>query len=93
MLACEDDVPTLENFAYLFSILPFQQFFLNSVLVTVTSVVAILFTSSLIGYVFARHRFRGAQGLFLLLLSSIVVPFKGCPLGKAGTEEGTASAG
>ncbi len=47
----------------------------NSTLVTVGTVITILFTSSLGGFVFARLQFPGRNILFYLILSTTMVPF------------------
>lgn len=47
----------------------------NSTLVTVGTVITILFTSSLGGFVFARLQFPGRHVLFYLILSTTMVPF------------------
>jgi multiple sugar transport system permease protein len=47
----------------------------NSTLVTVGTVITILFTSSLGGFVFARLQFPGRNLLFYLILSTTMVPF------------------
>ncbi len=49
--------------------------YLNSIMVTVSVVVTVVFTSSLCGYAFARLRFPGRQILFYLILSTAMVPF------------------
>ena len=49
--------------------------YLNSTLVTVGTVVTVLFTSSLGGYVFARLDFPGQRYLFYFVLSTTMVPF------------------
>jgi ABC-type glycerol-3-phosphate transport system permease component len=49
--------------------------FVNSVIVSGIEVVAVLLTSSLAGYVFARKMFWGKDALFLFVLASTMVPF------------------
>lgn len=46
----------------------------NTVVVTTTVVAAQVLSSSLAGYAFARLRFRGRDALFLLLLSTMMLP-------------------
>ncbi|HUU42779.1 MAG TPA: carbohydrate ABC transporter permease [Planctomycetota bacterium] len=50
------------------------QYFLNSLLIATTAVLAQLFSSSLVAYGFARVRFRGREALFLLLLATMMIP-------------------
>lgn len=49
--------------------------YVNSIMVTVSTVVAVLFTSSLGGYAFARLKFPGRDLLFYFVLSTTMVPF------------------
>ncbi len=49
--------------------------FLNSVIVATMEVTAVLLTSSLAGYVFARKMFWGKDALFIFVLASTMVPF------------------
>lgn len=49
--------------------------FKNSVLVSTVITVACLFTSSTLGYIFAKYRFRGKNLLFGLMVSTLFVPF------------------
>ncbi len=51
------------------------QAFLNSFLITAGTVLAVLFTSSLGGFVFARLDFPGRKVLFYFILSTTMVPF------------------
>ena len=47
----------------------------NSVVVAVISTFAVVLTSMLCGYVFAKYRFPGKELLFAILLSTLMVPF------------------
>lgn len=68
--------PTFDNFRHLFAALPFHVFFLNSVFVTLSTVALVIFASSLLGYLFATKPFPGSRLAFLLIISSMVVPFE-----------------
>jgi multiple sugar transport system permease protein len=68
--------PTLENYRGIFDAAPFGRFFLNSLLVSGASTVAILLTSSLAGFVFAKYRFPLKTPLFVLVLATAMVPFE-----------------
>jgi multiple sugar transport system permease protein len=46
----------------------------NTVVITVLSIAGQLLTCSLAGYVFARVRFRGRDGLFLCVLATLLLP-------------------
>ena len=54
--------------------LPFGQFFVNSIFVALAVTAITLIVSSLAGYAFARIRFRGRDGLFLVYLSTLMIP-------------------
>jgi len=49
--------------------------YMNSIVVTTATVVSVVFTSSLGGFVFARLSFPGKQYLFYFILSTTMVPF------------------
>jgi multiple sugar transport system permease protein len=68
--------PTLENYRGIFEAAPFGRFFVNSLLVSGASTVAILLTSSLAGFVFAKYRFPLKTPLFVLVLATAMVPFE-----------------
>jgi multiple sugar transport system permease protein len=54
----------------------FPRWFLNSAIVSLTTVASNLVFCSLAGYAFARLRFRGSTTLLVLMLATLVVPFQ-----------------
>jgi multiple sugar transport system permease protein len=68
--------PTLENYQTIFNDpkLPLYKFYLNSAYVAVFNVTSTLFTSSLIGYLFAKFEFRGKRFLFGWFLTLMMIP-------------------
>lgn len=64
----------LRNYVEAWSAVPFGRYFLNSLLVTVLTVVGVLITSALAAYSFAVMRYPGRDVLFLLFLSTMMVP-------------------
>ena len=62
------------NYAQAAAIMPLARFFLNSVVIAVTSVAGAVLTSSMAGYAFARLPWRGKRFWFVLLLASLVIP-------------------
>ena len=66
---------TLENYRRLFSDVPYQQWFWNTLWVSVVSTGLALFFSALGGYAFAKYEFRGKTLLFNIVLGSLLVPF------------------
>lgn len=63
-----------DNFGRVFNAIPFQQQFLNTIIVTVARVAGQLLFCSLAAYAFARLRFRGSNLLFAICLSILMVP-------------------
>lgn len=68
--------PTLESYARVFAAVPIGRMFLNSLLVTVLGVSIQLVTSAMTAYAFARMRWRGRDGVFLLYVGTLMVPFQ-----------------
>ncbi|HEY3108467.1 MAG TPA: carbohydrate ABC transporter permease [Chloroflexota bacterium] len=65
-----------ENYRVALSLLPFGRFYLNSLFVSSAITVAQLLTCSLGAFAFARLRFPGRDGLFLIYLATMMVPFE-----------------
>lgn len=67
---------TLENYKKVLTneSAPFFLFLKNSVLVAVLATAGVLLSSSLVAYAFARLKFRGRDRLFILLLSTMMLP-------------------
>jgi len=63
------------NYVEAWSALPFTRFLMNTLFITVLGMVANIFTSALVGYGFARYRFPGRDFLFILLLSTMMLPY------------------
>jgi len=64
-----------ENYIEVWRRLPFERFYLNTSFVAVSVTVGSVFTSSLAGYSFARLPFPGRDKIFLLYVSTMMVPF------------------
>lgn len=62
------------NFRDAWSYLPFGRFILNTLLVAVLGTTITLVTSAMSAYAFARLRFRFREGLFVLYLTTLIVP-------------------
>jgi ABC-type glycerol-3-phosphate transport system permease component len=68
--------PTFGNFYNaVFGPLPLLTFFRNTLIIAVLVIVGDLISCSLIAYGFARFRFPGREVLFLIVLSTLMVPF------------------
>jgi multiple sugar transport system permease protein len=68
--------PTLDNYRTILTDpkLPLLRFYGNSLFVAVTNVLTTLFTSSLIGFLFAKYQFRGKRVLFGWFLLTMMIP-------------------
>jgi multiple sugar transport system permease protein len=68
--------PTINNYLTIFRDpkLPLMKFYLNSTFVAVFNVTSTLFTSALIGYMFAKFQFRGKRILFGWFLTMMMIP-------------------
>lgn len=66
--------PTLYGYQKVLTGSPFFKWLLNSVIVTGVNTLVVLFTSTLVGFVFSRYRFRGREFLFSLLMFTMMVP-------------------
>jgi multiple sugar transport system permease protein len=64
------------NYADAWKSAPFGRFFLNSAVVSVTTVLSNLVLCSLAGYAFARFRFLGRGVLFAVIMATLMVPFQ-----------------
>ena len=70
------ETPTLENYRTIFNDpkLPLLRFYGNSAFVAIFNMVTTLFTSSLIGYLFAKFEFAGKRILFGWFLALMIIP-------------------
>jgi len=66
--------PQFANYVEAWNEARFAKYFLNSVIVTGTTIVGLLITSILAGYAFARIQFFGRNVIFALLLSTMMIP-------------------
>jgi multiple sugar transport system permease protein len=62
------------NFVQAWHYLPFGRFFINSAVVATAITAIVLVVSSLAGYAFARIRFSGRDGMFIVYLATLMVP-------------------
>lgn len=63
-----------ENIVHGLTIEPFADFFKNSLIVAVVAVTVTAFINLLAGFAFAKYRFRGRTFLFLIVLSTLMIP-------------------
>lgn len=65
---------TLSGYHKVFTRAPMIRWFFNSVIITGSVTAAVLFTSTITGFVFAKFQFKYKELLFLLLLATMMVP-------------------
>lgn len=63
-----------ENYSGVWDAVPFELYFINSLIVVVATVILNVLISSLAGYALARLKFKGKEFLFLLVLATIMIP-------------------
>jgi multiple sugar transport system permease protein len=68
--------PSFFNYKVAITNLPLVRYYLNSLFVTVSTTLGYLFFSSLTGYAFAKGRFVGKSVLFIILLTTLMIPFE-----------------
>ena len=66
----------LTNYQTLFNNLPFGRYFLNTLFITVMTVAGQLIICSLAAYGFARLNFMGRDTIFVLYLTTMMIPFQ-----------------
>ena len=64
----------VENYTQVFTVTPMIQYFFNSLVITIPTVLGTLLLSSLAGYSLAKHRFRGNFLIFALFIAGNFVP-------------------
>lgn len=69
--------PHWENYFYAWTKADFGLYFLNSLFYTGIVVVGVILFSSMAAYAFSRLRFRGKNFLFLVIISTMMIPIPG----------------
>lgn len=67
---------TLANYQAVFQKVDMIRYFINTLRFTMVSTVSIVFTSALVGYVFAKYRFPFKEPMFLIIISTMMIPFQ-----------------
>jgi len=68
------DNPLWSNYPEALTALPFDRFFVNSLIITSVTVIGHLVFCSMAAYAFARLRFPGRDKLFVIFLSAMMIP-------------------
>jgi multiple sugar transport system permease protein len=63
-----------DNYAKIFTELPFLTFTFNSILITVLNTLGVVLSSAVVAFGFSRLRAKGRDFLFILLISTIMLP-------------------
>lgn len=67
---------TLQNYVDVLGSGPFGRYFLNSTIIAVSVVVGNILFGSMVGYAFAKLTFVGKNVLFMIILSTMMIPFQ-----------------
>jgi multiple sugar transport system permease protein len=65
-----------QNFVTAWTAKPFATFYANSLIIAFFNIIGQLLSCSLVAYGFARLRFPGRDVLFLIVLSTLMIPFQ-----------------
>ena len=64
------------NFSEAWNKLPWDQFYINSIAIAAIAVPVTVFINLLAGYTFAKYKFPGRDILFLLMISTLMIPIQ-----------------
>ncbi|MFQ3549593.1 MAG: carbohydrate ABC transporter permease [Armatimonadota bacterium] len=68
------DKARLDNYSHALTMMPFAKYSLNTVKVTFLAIIGGVLSSSLVAFAFARLKIPGKDALFVLVLSTIMLP-------------------
>ena len=66
---------SFDNYVGVYDRIPLLRFIFNSLLVSTITVVLGLFVNSMLGFVLARMEFRGKNIVFVIIISTLILPF------------------
>lgn len=64
----------LDNYVFAFTTHPLFRYLLNSIVVSTSITIVHLFTSSAVGYILAKYKFKGKELLFYAILAKMMIP-------------------
>jgi len=64
----------LQNYEEVFTVVPFAQWFVNTVVITALSLLGTVVSATVVAYAFARFRFPGRDAFFFITLATIMLP-------------------
>jgi multiple sugar transport system permease protein len=56
--------------------MPFLRYMINTTIIVVANIIGVLISCSLVGFAFARLRFRGSKVLFYILIVTMLIPWQ-----------------
>jgi multiple sugar transport system permease protein len=68
--------PLYSNYVQALTELPFLRYFTNTSIITFSAMIGDVFVSTMVAYGFARLRFPGRDGLFLILIGTMMLPMQ-----------------
>ncbi len=63
------------NFQRVLDGIPFLRYYANSLVTSLINTVAGVFTSAIIGYTFAKYKFKGRDMIFFIILAFMMIPY------------------
>jgi multiple sugar transport system permease protein len=60
----------------LVDVMPFFRYMINTMVIVIASIIGVLISCSLVGFAFARLRFRGSKVLFYVLIVTMLIPWQ-----------------
>ena len=57
-------------------VMPFLRYMINTMILVIANIVGVLLSCSLVGFAFARLRFRGSKVLFYILIVTMLIPWQ-----------------
>ena len=64
-----------DNYVVVWQVTPLARAFLNSLIIGSAQVTGVIITSMMAGYAFAKLRFPGRDAMFIIILSTLMIPF------------------
>lgn len=66
--------PRFDNYQEVFNVAPFARWIWNSVVVSILATMGAVISAALVGYSFARFRYPGRDAIFMVTLSTMMLP-------------------
>ena len=60
----------------LVDVMPFFRYMINTMIIVIANILVVMIVCSLVGFAFARLRFRGSKVLFYILIVSMLIPWQ-----------------